>query len=75
MIPMVTTDMTNEEIWDAAFSLAPILKDLTVVTQRIPIDDGHTMAMIDGMSVLIPDLEVNSKYLADTLGSDEPSDA
>ena len=70
LIPMVTTDMTNEEILDAAISLAPVLKDLTVVTQRIPVDEGHTMAMVDGMSVLIPDLEVNSKYLEDTLGSD-----
>lgn len=74
LIPMVTTDMTNEEILDAALRLAPILKDLKVITQRIPVDDGHTMTMIDGMSVLVPDLEVNSKYLADTLGSGEKAD-
>ena len=71
LMPMVVTDMSNKEIIDAAVALAPILKDITIVTQRIPVDDGHTMAMVDGMSVLIPDLEVNRQYLIDTIGLGE----
>lgn len=68
LIPMVTTDMSNDEILNAAIRVVPIIKDLTIVTHRIPIDEGHTLAMVDGMSVLIPDLEKNRQYLVDILG-------
>ena len=68
LIPMVATDMSNSEIIALVMELAPLLKDLKIVSQRIPIDDGYRMTMIDGMSVLLPDLETNRQFLVDTIG-------
>ena len=68
LIPMVATDMSNAEIISLAMELAPMLSDLQIVSQRIPIDDEYTMTMIDGMSVLLPDLEANRQFLVDTIG-------
>lgn len=70
LIPMVVTDMSNSEIVAAAMDLAPLLQDLEIISQRIPIDDGYNMTMVDGMSVLLPDLEVNREFLVDTIGID-----
>jgi anionic cell wall polymer biosynthesis LytR-Cps2A-Psr (LCP) family protein len=71
LIPMVVTDMSNSEIVAAAMDLAPLLQDLEIISQRIPIDDGYNMTMVDGMSVLLPDLEMNREFLVDTIGIDE----
>lgn len=68
LIPMVVTDMSNSEIIEIAMELAPMLQDLQIVSQRVPIDDGYEMTMIDDMSVLLPDLEVNRQFLVDTIG-------
>lgn len=68
MIPMISTDMTNAEIVGLAIELIPLLKDLKIVSQRIPVDDGYRMTMIDGMSVLLPNLDVNRQFLVDTIG-------
>ena len=69
LIPMVATDMTEAEILTTAVELAPLLKDLTIITQRIPIDDAYYHAGVKGMAVLIPDLEVNRQFLEDTIGN------
>ena len=66
---MVATDMTEAEILTTAVELAPLLKDLTIITQRIPIDDAYYHAGVKGMAVLIPDLEVNRQFLEDTIGN------
>ena len=71
LIPMVVTDMSNSEIIVAAMELAPMLQNLEIVSQRIPVDDGYHMTMVDGMSVLLPDLEVNRQFLEDTIGVDK----
>lgn len=71
LIPMVVTDMSNAEIIAAAMDLAPMLQDIQIVSQRVPVDDGYNMTMVDGMSVLLPDLEVNRQFLVDTIGIDE----
>lgn len=70
LIPMISTDMSNAEIIGLVMELAPLLSDLTVVSQRIPVDDGYNMTMIDGMSVLLPDLEINRQFLIDTIGQE-----
>lgn len=71
LIPLVVTDMSNSEIITMVMDLAPLLQNLEIVSQRIPTDDGYYMTMVDGMSVLIPDLEVNRQFLVDTIGTDE----
>ena len=70
LIPMVVTDMSNAEIVAAAIDLAPMLQDLEIISQRVPVDDGYNMTMVDGMSVLLPDLEVNRQFLVDTIGTE-----
>lgn len=68
LIPMVVTDMSNAEIVSLAMELAPILSELTIVTQRIPADGEYQSVMISGMAVLLPDLEDNRQILVDTIG-------
>ena len=68
MIPMVVTDMSDQEIISAATTLAPIMGELELVSQRVPADGTYQMAMIDGMSVLLPDFDSNQKLLQDTIG-------
>lgn len=68
LIPMVVTDMSNDEILNTAIDLAPLLSDLKIVTQRIPTDDGYYSTMVSGMSVLVPDLDTNRQFLIDTIG-------
>ena len=69
LIPLVSTDMSNAEIVGMVMELAPLLPKLTIVSQRIPIDDAYKMTMIDGMSVLLPDLEKNRQFLLDSIGN------
>ena len=67
VLPMVTTDMTNTEILGYATSLLPLLSGSRIENQRIPADGDYAYAMIDGMSVLKPDLEACRQLLRDTL--------
>lgn len=69
VVPMVITDMSNAEIIGMAMEIAPLLSDLTIVSQRIPMDGGYYDAMIDGMAVLVPDLTMNRQLLEDTIGN------
>lgn len=70
ILPMITTNMSKEEITNYVIDLFPLLMDAEIVSQRIPIDDGHYMTKIDEMSVLVPDIEMNVQFLLDTIGSD-----
>ena len=63
LIPMVTTDMTNAQILSLATKLLPNISSLQLSSYRIPADDAYSGATIRGMSVLVPDLELNRKYL------------
>jgi len=69
LIPMVVTDMSNADIISLAMEVAPLLPELTVVTQRIPVDGEYRSVMIDGMAVLLPDLEANQKVLAEAFAT------
>ena len=71
ILPMVTTDMTDAQIMKLILELAPILPDLQVESQRIPIDDAYTLANIDGKSVILlspENLEKNRQFIKNTLG-------
>lgn len=75
VLPMITTDMTNEEITEYAALLIPILKDLEVQTLRIPADDAYYSANKgteeEPMYVLVPDLEKNRALLREYIGVEE----
>lgn len=69
LIPLVYTDMTDAEIISTAVEIAPLLLDMQIVTQRIPVDGEYKSTMIRGMAVLVPDTEANRQFLEDTLGT------
>ena len=67
ILPMITTDMKKREILSLASDLFPMLSRAEIVTQRIPAEGGYYMTRIDGMSVLVPDVEFNIRILEDTV--------
>lgn len=68
VLPMVTTDMTNSEILGYATSMFPLLSGGDISSQRIPADGAYSYASINGMSVLLADMDANRKILQETLG-------
>ena len=68
ILPLITTDMTDREILGYAVSLFPLLSRGEIVSQHIPAPDTYSSRSIDGMAVLVADLEANRKILQDTLG-------
>ena len=68
ILPLITTDMTDREILGYAVSLFPLLSRGETVSQHIPAPDTYASRSIDGMAVLVADLEANRKILQDTLG-------
>ena len=67
VLPMVTTDMSYDQMTGYVMDYFPMLSDCTIVTQRIPADGAYKLTMIDGMSVLLPDLVKNRELLIDSL--------
>lgn len=70
--PLLTTDMTNREILGYAVAFAPILSELEVVSQRIPMDGQYSFADIDGNSVIVlseRNYAASRELLADTVGA------
>ena len=67
ILPMVTTDLSQAKLITYAITLFPMLSDADIVSQRIPADGMYSSQMIDGMSVLVPDMDANRLYLRQTL--------
>lgn len=53
LIQMVATDMTNEQIIDLIADVVPMLSDIEIVSQNIPIVDTYTLQKKNGIPVLI----------------------
>ena len=68
VLPMVTTDMTNGEILGYATKVFPMLSKADITSQRVPADGAYSGAMIDGMAVLVADMDKTRQMLQDTLG-------
>ena len=62
-MPLITTDLSNSEILDYALELFPLLTQLEVKTLQIPVAGSYESANVEGMAVLIPDLEKNRDRL------------
>lgn len=56
LLPLVTTDMADEDMLMFAASLAASLSDLKIETYSVPSDGNYKNATINGMAVLVPDL-------------------
>lgn len=69
IFPMITTDMSNSDIIGYVMDFFPILIDLQITTQSVPQDDEYYFGRINGMSVLVPDLEMINTRLRETIGS------
>lgn len=65
VFPLLTTDLTGPQILKYAMSLLPMLGDAQVQTRHIPASGTYTSETIDGMWVLVPDLEANRAILAE----------
>lgn len=63
-LPLLTTDLTDQQIMGFAIQFLKILPDLEISTQQIPADGAYYNASIRGMAVLVPDLEKNREILA-----------
>ena len=67
ILPMVTTDMTKDEILGHMTNLFPMLADAKISTQQIPAEGTYSQAKINGMAVLVPNISKNARILADTM--------
>lgn len=67
VLPLVITDMTNEEITSCALELLPMLVDLKIVSNQCPAADTYWFDMIDIIgvpsSVIICDLDANREMM------------
>lgn len=70
ILPMITTNMTNAEILKLVGELAPILPELKVVSQRIPVEGAYSEAWVRGNAVLVlseEDRKTNIKVLEEIM--------
>lgn len=67
LLPMVTTDMSKLELVGYALELFPMLSGAEIVSQRVPADGTYSNRMIDGMAVLVADLDAAREMLVQTL--------
>ena len=70
ILPMVTTDLSQNDILGYFKDFFPMLATAEIVSKRIPVDDGYYLAMIDGMSVVVPDITKNAAELHKILSED-----
>ena len=57
VLPMITTDLNQGQILMLAIQTVPHLSDLQMTSQRIPADGTYSDDTIDGMQVLVADLD------------------
>ena len=74
ILPLITTDLEQNEIISYVVTLFPLLSEAEIVTQHIPVQGGYYDATIRGMQVLVPNMEVNRQALIDSLSSGETTE-
>lgn len=63
-LPMLTTDLTNQDIVGYAAKFFAILPDLKIITQRVPTDGTWEYAMINNLDVVrMYDVDTNVEML------------
>jgi len=76
ILPMITTDMTDDEITDYIWEFLPMLSDLNIVSQKVPLekeqmngDWSYRGIEVEGLgNVLEPNFWSHKKYLQEILG-------
>lgn len=64
LLPMITTNLSSGRLLLLAMELAPELLDLQSTSQQIPADGTFSDSTVDGMQVLVADLEANRDILS-----------
>lgn len=67
ILPLLSTDMNRGQLLLYALEILPQLSEIEVRSQRIPADGTFTDKLIDGMSVLSTDLDIQRQHLRKTL--------
>lgn len=67
VLPMISTDLNRGQLVLLAAELAPHLAACQINSQRIPADGTFTDQTIDGMAVLVADMQSNRELLHKTL--------
>ena len=69
LVGLITTDMTNAEITGYVLECFPMLANLELISQRVPVDKTYHYSNIKGSgSCVVIDFEANRAFLTDTLG-------
>jgi len=68
LLPMITTDMSNKDMIKLATELFPILKEATIVSQRVPADGAYELKTIRSMSCVVADMDAARELLEQTMG-------
>ena len=61
VLPMITTDMSNQEITNYAFELIPMLKYLEIQSQRIPFEGTYWGVSVDMGTYMDSQIDCNAK--------------
>ena len=70
LIGCITTDMSNAQITGYLLEFFPMLKNVKVLTQRIPIDGSYRFSVIKGVGdAIVLDFAQNRAFLLETLGN------
>ena len=71
VLGMITTNMSDAEIMGYAVEFAPLLKDLNIQSQHIPVEGTYYYGDVKDQNIVdcifIKDFETNRQLLADTL--------
>lgn len=70
VMPLLSTDMSNQQILGLAVEMVPLLSDIQIVSQRVPMDGEYSFATIDGASVIVlseSNIEVNKQLLEEAM--------
>lgn len=73
VLPHVVTNLSDAQILEYVTTGVSLMAGgAEIESMRIPADDAHYGAMIDGMSVLVPDLEMCREDLRDFIYASDP---
>lgn len=66
-LPLIWTDISDEEILSYAMELLPLLAEIQIESRQIPVDHSYSYKTVDEMSVVIVDFETNRAALAEIM--------
>ena len=67
-IPLIEADVSGDSLFSLAREVLPILRKLQITGQHIPAEGTYSYETIQGMSVLVADLDAARKLLEETTG-------